>query len=178
MTRHPSIRLVRGDITRVAADAIVNAANPSLTGGAGVNGAILRAGGPEIVADLEARYGQARRCDPGQAVLSAAGALPARFVIHAVGPIWHGGDQGEDALLASAYRVSLGLAAVEGCRSIAFPAISCGVYGYPLAAAARIALTTVRAWLEDGPGRIDLVTFVLFSEPVMRAFERAADRED
>jgi O-acetyl-ADP-ribose deacetylase (regulator of RNase III) len=74
--------------------------------------------------------------------------------------------------------VSLGVAAVEGCRSIAFPAISCGVYGYPLAAAARIALTTVRAWLEDGPGRIDLVTFVLFSEPVMRAFERAADRED
>lgn len=168
-----TVRLLQGDITQVSVDAIVNAANSGLRGGGGVDGAIHRAGGREVMADLERRYGPGRNCPTGSAVVGAAGHLPARFVIHAVGPVWHGGEQGEPELLASAYRTSLDLAAAEGCRTIAFPSISTGVYGYPIERAAPIALETVRQWLDEHPGAIDEVTFVLFSGDSFGAFERA-----
>jgi len=171
-----SIRLQQGDITRVAADAIVNAANEALIGGGGVDGAIHRAGGPAVMADLVARYGPNRRCPAGSAVVSAAGDLPARVVIHAVGPVWRGGIAGEPALLAAAYRTSLDLAAAEGCRSVAFPSISTGVYGYPTDLAATTALATVDAWVAEHPDRLDTVTFVLFSADALGAFERARGR--
>ena len=132
------IELVQGDITEQHVDAIVNAANVRLGGGAGVDGAIHRRGGPSIMAETRQRYPQGS--PTGSAVISAAGNLPARYVIHAVGPIWHGGDSAEADLLASAHRRSLELAVENDCQSIAFPAISTGVYGYPKEAAARIAL--------------------------------------
>ena len=168
------IRLVQGDITRVAADAIVNAANDRLVGGGGVDGAIHRAGGAAVMADLELRYGPARHCPTGSAVVSAAGALPARVVVHAVGPIWRGGDAGEPELLASAYRTSLDRAAAEGCRSVALPSISTGVYGYPVEAAAKVALQAVDAWIAEHPDALETVTFVLFSADTLEAFERAS----
>ncbi len=168
-----AIRLVRGDITGVPVDAIVNAANGGLRGGGGVDGAIHRAGGPAIMADLERRYGSSRHCPTGSAVVSHAGDLPARVVIHAVGPIWRGGDEDEPALLAGAYRTSLDLAAAEGARTVAFPSISTGVYGYPLEVAARIAFETVRAWVGEHPEALDDIVFVLFSPDALAAFQRA-----
>jgi len=167
------IRLVQADITTVAASAIVNAANSGLAGGGGVDGAIHRAGGPAIMADLERRYGAGRHCPTGSAVVSDAGELPATVVIHAVGPIWRGGSAGEPELLASAYRSSLDLAAREGCRTVALPSISTGIYSYPLDAAATIAIRTVEAWIADNPDALDEVTFVLFSGETLAAFERA-----
>jgi O-acetyl-ADP-ribose deacetylase (regulator of RNase III) len=169
----PRIRLVQGDLTRTGADAIVNAANSGLRGGGGVDGAIHRAGGPAIMTDLERRYGPARHCPTGSAVISDAGELPARWVIHAVGPVWQGGRSGEPELLASAYRTSLDLAAEVGARTVAFPAISCGVYHYPLDAAAAVAVGAVRSWLDGGPGSIETVTWVLFSADTYEAFEAA-----
>jgi O-acetyl-ADP-ribose deacetylase (regulator of RNase III) len=169
----PVISLVRGDITRVPVDAIVNAANSALHGGSGVDGAIHRVGGPAIMADLERRYGPDRHCPTGSAVVSAAGDLPARVVIHAVGPVWRGGGAGEAGHLASAYRTSLDLARAEGARTVSIPAISCGIYGYPIDEAAAIAVSTVRTWLDDEPGSVEEVTFVLFSEATLAAFERA-----
>ena len=168
------IRLVQGDITRVEADAIVNAANSALAGGGGVDGAIHRAGGPAVMTDLERRYGPGRHCATGSAVISDAGKLSARIVIHAVGPIWRGGGAGEPELLASAYRTSLDLAAQEGCRSVAFPSISTGIYGYPVDLAADVALQTVDAWIAEHPDALDSVTFVLFSTDSLEAFERAS----
>jgi O-acetyl-ADP-ribose deacetylase len=168
------IALAQGDITRFAADAIVNAANSALAGGGGVDGAIHRTGGPAVMEDLERRYGPGRHCPTGGAVVSDAGDLPARIVIHAVGPIWRGGSAGEPDLLASAYRTSLDLAAREGCRTIAFPSISTGVYGYPVAEAAIVALATVDAWVAEHPDALDSTTFVLFSTDTLRAFEEAA----
>jgi O-acetyl-ADP-ribose deacetylase (regulator of RNase III) len=170
MTR---IELRQGDITTVAADAIVNAANSALAGGGGVDGAIHRAGGPEVMADLIRRYGPGRYCPTGRAVVGAAGDLPARVVIHAVGPVWRGGVAGEPELLASAYRTSLDLAAAEGCRSVAFPSISTGVYGYPVDLAARTALATVQGWIDEHPDALDTVEFVLFSADSLAAFKRA-----
>lgn len=168
-----AIRLVQADITTVEASAIVNAANSALAGGGGVDGAIHRAGGPAIMADLERRYGSGRHCPTGSAVVSDAGNLPATIVIHAVGPIWRGGSAGEPELLANAYRSSLDLAASEGCRTVALPSISTGIYSYPLDAAATIAIGTVEAWIADNPDALDEVTFVLFSEETLAAFERA-----
>jgi O-acetyl-ADP-ribose deacetylase (regulator of RNase III) len=174
-----TIRVHEGDITRFPADAIGNAANESLVGGGGVDGAIHRAGGPAVMADLEQRYGRARHCPTGRAVVSAAGDLPARVVIHAVGPVWSGGGRDEPELLASAYRTSLELAAAEGCRTVALPAISTGVYGYPIEEAAEVAIRTVRTWVADHPEALDEVTFVLFSGAALEVFERAlATRED
>ena len=169
------IRLVQGDITKIAADAIVNAANSSLAGGGGVDGAIHRAGGPEVMADLERRYGRGRHCPTGSAVVSVAGRLPARIVVHAVGPIWRGGSAGEPDLLASAYRTSLDVAAREHARSVAFPSISTGIYGYPVELAAAVALRTVAGWIADHPDALDTVTFVLFSTDTLDAFQRASD---
>lgn len=167
------IRLVQGDITRIEADAMVNAANSALVGGGGVDGAIHRAGGRAVIADLERRYGPSRHCPTGSAVVSDAGNLPARIVIHAVGPIWRGGGAGEPELLGSAYRTSLDLAAREGCRTVAFPSISTGIYGYPVDLAAGVALKTVAAWIAEHPDSLDDVTFVLFSADTLQAFERA-----
>ncbi len=167
------IRLVQGDITTVESCAIVNAANSALVGGGGVDGAIHRAGGPAIMADLEDRYGPARHCPTGGAVVSVAGRLPASIVIHAVGPVWRGGSSAEPEQLASAYRTALDLAVREGCRSVALPSISTGVFAYPVEAAAAIALATVDAWISAHPDALDSVTFVLFSADTLDAFERA-----
>lgn len=135
------IEVVTGDITRLAVDAIVNAANSSLLGGGGVDGAIHRAAGPELLAHCRTLGG----CPTGAARITPGFRLPARWVIHTVGPVWHGGDRDEDAQLASCYRVALALAREHGARSVAFPAISTGVYGFPKARAAAIAITELRA---------------------------------
>jgi O-acetyl-ADP-ribose deacetylase len=168
------VRLMQGDITTVTVDAIVNAANSALAGGGGVDGAIHRAGSSAIMADLEGRYGPGRHCPTGSAVVSGAGELPATIVIHAVGPVWRGGSSGEPEALASAYGTSLDLAVREGCRSVAFPSISTGVYGYPVDLAAAVALQTVDDWLAEHPDTLDSVTFVLFSADTLEAFERAS----
>jgi len=170
------IELEQGDITKVPADVIVNAANSALVGGGGVDGAIHRAGGPAVMADLERRYGAGRFCPTGSAVVSDAGDLPARWVIHAVGPIWHGGAAGEPELLASAYRTALRLAAELGATSVAFPSISTGVYGYPVDLAAQIALDTVSDVLAMEPGSVERVTFVLFSRDALDVFEEVLSR--
>jgi O-acetyl-ADP-ribose deacetylase (regulator of RNase III) len=171
-----TIELVQGDITRIPADAIVNAANSALAGGGGVDGAIHRVGGPAIMADLERRYGSGRHCPTGSGVVSDAGNLPAKWVIHAVGPIWHGGEQGEPELLSSAYRTSIRLAADLGATSVSFPSISTGVYGYPIDLAAQIAIDTVSDALALEPGSIERVTFVLFSNNTLEVFEEILSR--
>jgi O-acetyl-ADP-ribose deacetylase (regulator of RNase III) len=155
-----TLELTLGDITAIPADAIVNAANNALAGGGGVDGAIHRAGGPEIMADLEERYGRDRHCPTGSAVVSAAGRLPARWVIHAVGPVWRGGQSDEPELLASAYRTSLGLTSEHGARTVTAPAISLGIYGYPHRPGARVALGAVAEHLA-GDTPLQRVTFVL-----------------
>ena len=151
------IKLVQGDITKCEVDAIVNAANESLLGGGGVDGAIHRAAGPQLFAECRALGG----CRTGQAKITQAYNLPAKYVIHTVGPIYHGGAKREARLLASCYRQSLELAGAHECRSVAFPAISCGVYGYPIVHAARIAIGTVREFLGENnlPERVLLVLF-------------------
>lgn len=163
-----SLRLVLGDITTFRADAIVNAANSSLLGGGGVDGAIHRAGGPAILEECRRIGG----CPTGQARITGAGRLPARYVIHAVGPVWHGGSRGEAELLASAYRESLKLAEEHRLASVAFPSISTGAYGYPLEGAAPVALGTAANHLR-GTGTVTEITFVLFSSQPMSAYERA-----
>jgi len=167
-----TLAIVRGDITRIRADAIVNAANSALAGGGGVDGAIHRAGGPSIMAELRERYG-GRGCPTGSAVITGAGDLPARWVIHAVGPIWRGGGSGEADLLASAYRSSLALAEEAGARTVTFPAVSCGIYGYPLDEGARIAVDTVAAHLGEAATSVERATFVLFSADAYAAFKAA-----
>ncbi len=164
--------LVEGDITRYAADVIVNAANSALAGGGGVDGAIHRAGGPAIMDELDRIRRRIGRCPTGQAVLTGAGDLPARWVVHAVGPIYRDGLQGEPELLASCYRVALRLAAEKAARSIAFPAISAGVYGYPLDQAAEIALRTVAAELRAPGLSLERAAFVLFGREAFEAFDR------
>jgi O-acetyl-ADP-ribose deacetylase len=161
------IELVQGDITKQEVDAIVNAANSSLLGGGGVDGAIHRAGGPAILAESRLLGG----CETGDAKATTAGDLPARHVIHTVGPVWQGGNAGEDELLASCHRRSLEVAAELGSRTIAFPAISTGIYRFPVARAARIALATTAAELERHP-EIEQVRFVLFSDEHLRTFQQ------
>jgi O-acetyl-ADP-ribose deacetylase (regulator of RNase III) len=151
------IEIVRGDITRLVVDAIVNAANSSLLGGGGVDGAIHRAAGPELLAECRTLGG----CPPGQSRLTRGYRLPAPWVIHTVGPIWRGGGAGEDEVLASCYRSALALAAGRQLTHVAFPAISCGVYGFPVARACRIAVGEIQAHLASAatPTRITLVAF-------------------
>jgi O-acetyl-ADP-ribose deacetylase (regulator of RNase III) len=167
------ITIREGDLTEQEVDAIVNAANSALSGGGGVDGAIHRAGGPAIMEETQRRYPDG--CPTGSAVISGAGKLRAKYVIHAVGPVWRGGNAGEEQLLASAYRRSLELAAEHACRSVALPALSTGAYRYPLDAAARVAINTASDILvqlaQDSPLR--LVRFVLFSADALEAFERA-----
>ena len=157
------IEAVRGDITLQEVDAIVNAANSSLLGGGGVDAAIHRAAGPELLAECRLLGG----CATGDAKATGAGRLAARHVIHTVGPVWRGGAHGEAELLASCYRRSLELAGALGCRTVAFPAISAGIYGYPVREAAEIAVETAR---ETMAPHIDLVRFVLFNDETFDAF--------
>jgi len=166
------IELVQGDITAQTVDAIVNAANSELAGGGGVDGAIHRAAGPSLLEETGRRYPEG--CPTGSAVATSAGGLPAKFVFHAVGPVWRGGHQGEPDLLRGAYQACLDLAEEHACRSIAFPAISTGVYGYPRDLAATISLTA--AW--DHLARRaqpDLVRFVLFDAGTFGAFARVLE---
>jgi O-acetyl-ADP-ribose deacetylase (regulator of RNase III) len=155
------LSLVQGDITKQATDAIVNAANSGLMGGGGVDGAIHRAGGPAIMEECRKIREQIGHLPAGKAVITTGGRLKAKHVIHTVGPIWHGGDRGEPELLASAYRESLKLADEKGLRSISFPAISTGAYGYPIEAAAKIALETAIDFAKQSRS-LDEVAFVLF----------------
>lgn len=159
------VEVTVGDITRLAVDAIVNAANSSLAGGGGVDGAIHRAAGPRL---KEASVQQAP-CPPGEARITEGFDLPAQHVIHTVGPVWHGGGQGETEVLANCYRNSFRLAEANGVRSIAFPAISTGVYGYPLAPAARVAVAEARAYLSGG-GTLERVIFCCFDARNERAY--------
>jgi O-acetyl-ADP-ribose deacetylase (regulator of RNase III) len=158
------LELRRGDITTETTDAIVNAANAHLAPGAGVCGAIRRAGGDEIFDECAALVRRQGPLQAGQAALTGGGRLAARHVIHAVGPVWRGGNQGEPEALASCYRESLRLATAHGLESVAFPSLSTGIYGYPVAEAAAVALRAVRTFLTDAPTAPKLVRFVLFSE--------------
>jgi O-acetyl-ADP-ribose deacetylase (regulator of RNase III) len=161
------MQVTQADITKLAVDAIVNAANETLLGGGGVDGAIHRAAGPELLAECRTLGG----CATGQAKLTKGYRLPAKYVIHAVGPRYRDGKYGEPELLASCYRTSLALAARHGIASIAFPAISCGIYGYPIPQAARIAVQTTAECLQAGPSIS--VTFACFGDDVLRAYEAA-----
>ena len=163
----PKIEILRGDITKLAIDAIVNAANTTLLGGGGVDGAIHRAAGSELLADCRRLGG----CEPGQAKITPGYRLPARFVIHTVGPVWHGGKQDEAETLANCYRNSLELSAKNEIRTIAFPAISCGAYGYPVEQAAHIAIATTRNFLAIREA-IQKVIFVVWSEDVYQAYRK------
>ncbi|MDI6852615.1 MAG: O-acetyl-ADP-ribose deacetylase [Deltaproteobacteria bacterium] len=164
------LELVEGDITQQDTEAVVNAANEQLRVGGGVDGAINRAGGPKI--QEEAR--KIGHCPTGQAVITTGGNLKAKYVIHTVGPIYRDGRHGEPELLASAYRESLKMASARGIKSLAFPSLSTGVYGYPVADAAKIALKTVKDYLAEHP-EIELVRFVLFGKPTYEAYARALE---
>jgi O-acetyl-ADP-ribose deacetylase (regulator of RNase III) len=165
------IELVKGDITTEATDAIVNAANSGLRGGGGVDGAIHSVGGPEIMAECRRIGG----CPTGGAVLTTGGNLKAKYVIHAVGPVYRGGTKGEEALLAGAYRASLEIASKEGVKSLAFPSISTGAYGYPISDASRVALKTAIDYVTDHP-EIKLVRFVLFSDGDLNIYRKSLQK--
>lgn len=156
------ITLIQGDITKQKTNAIVNAANSGLLGGGGVDGAIHRAGGPTILEECRKIVTQIGRLDTGKAVITRGGNLAATYVIHTVGPVWHDGNRGEVEMLASAYRESLRLAVAYKLKSISFPSISTGAYGYPMAEAAQVALGTVISFLKDTPTPLEQVFFILY----------------
>ena len=164
------VELIQGDITRVAADAIVNAANSSLMGGGGVDGAIHRAGGPAILEECKKIIADIGHCETGRAVYTTAGNLPAEYVIHTVGPVWRGGNHNESELLSSCYINALDLARKLSCASVSFPNISTGVYGYPKEAAADTAIMSVRKWLDtNSPLKIQ---FVCFDDENLRIYKQ------
>lgn len=162
------VSTIQGDITKLEVDAIVNAANSSLLGGSGVDGAIHRAAGPGLVVQCRTLGG----CETGEAKITGGYHLPAKAVIHTVGPVWHGGDQGEPELLASCYRQSLALAEQYDLKTIAFPAISCGVYGYPIPEAVDVAVSAIREHLAKA-SNLDEVILVAFNSEIFDAYQRA-----
>jgi O-acetyl-ADP-ribose deacetylase (regulator of RNase III) len=169
------LAIVQGDITKQTTDAIVNAANSGLMGGGGVDGAIHRAGGPAILEECKQIVARQGRLPTGKAVITSGGNLPARHVIHTVGPIWQGGNKGEASLLESAYKESLKLAATHNLTSISFPSISTGAYGYPLAEAARVATAAVVSFLREQVTSVREVVFVLFDSRTYEAYSSALE---
>ena len=167
------LRIIQGDITRQTTDAIVNAANSSLMGGGGVDGAIHRAGGPAILEECKQIVARQGRLPTGQAVMTTGGNLKAKYVIHTVGPIWHGGNSGEPELLASAYHQSLKLATENKLNSIAFPSISTGAYGYPVNQASKVAINAVITFLSQSTTSLREVVFVLFDAQTLGAYTSA-----
>ncbi|GHA53453.1 O-acetyl-ADP-ribose deacetylase [Pontibacter akesuensis] len=166
-----TVKVQQGDITKVQTDAVVNAANSSLLGGGGVDGAIHRAGGPAILEECRQIRARQGGCPTGEAVITTAGNLPAKYVIHTVGPVWSGGSKGEPELLANCYRNSLQLAEENGVASIAFPNISTGVYGYPKDKAAKVAVAAVQSYLTEQNIGIKEVVFVCFDAENRRLYE-------
>ena len=168
-----TLELIQGDITKAEVDAIVNAANEKLIGGGGVDGAIRRAGGDDVVKECDEIRGRQGGCPTGTAVITTGGNLPAKYVIHTVGPVWHEGDTDEAALLASCYKESLKLAVENDVKSIAFPSISTGVYGYPIEKAAAVALETIRDVAESNAEVPELIQFVLFDNATYSCYSDA-----
>lgn len=166
------LKMIKGDITSQKTEAIVNAANSSLLGGGGVDGAIHRVGGPKILAECIKIREKQGKCPTGQAVITSGGNLPAEYVIHTVGPVWTDGRRNEDALLSSAYKNSLAIAGAHGIRTISFPSISTGAYRFPVDRAARIALGTVRDYIKAG-AEFEEIRFVLFLEGVLKEYQSA-----
>lgn len=174
--RNSRIELVQGDITKIAVDAIVNAANSQLAGGGGVDGAIHRAGGAEIMRELDGIRASLGGCETGGAVVTGAGLLPAKYVIHAVGPRYRDGDHGEARLLESCYTTALRLGAERNVSTISFPSISTGIYGYPIQEAAAIALRTVARWLNDHSEPVRVVKLVQFSRKDYETYRAQAEK--
>jgi O-acetyl-ADP-ribose deacetylase (regulator of RNase III) len=172
-----TLALLQGDITQQDVDAIVNAANSSLMGGGGVDGAIHRAGGPQILEECKAYVAKHGRLPTGQAMITSAGNMKAKYVIHTVGPVWHGGAQKEDQLLADAYRNSLKLAVEKNVKSVAFPSISTGAYGFPIERAARIVFETVKRFVQEHPS-LNEVRFVTFSKNDFDVYRQLFEQEE
>ena len=173
---HSELQLLKGDITKIAVDAIVNAANAQLAGGGGVDGAIHRAGGPDIMAELDEIRKRIGTCETGSAVVTGAGGLPAKYIFHAVGPIYRDGKSGEAEALKSCYVTCMQLGAERGIKTISFPSISTGIYGYPIREAASIAVRTLASWLEQSASVIHTVKLVQFSDSDHAIYREEAGR--